>query len=493
MTTTTNLGLTIYDTASGSSVTFQQYRLATNGLSSNMTIIDAYAGYVTASVVVLKTSSLTTIIANQITTNYYEATSGAITNYFTNMSINLKVNVTNSGSTTMNINAYGVKPVKKVNSSGSIVQLSASDLIANQYYLCVYDGTQFVMAAGGISASSSGSSGSTVYSGSSPITVAGSVISLSVSGVSPGSYTSANITVNANGIITSASNGISGSSSGAPSDNPFITSGSSSSLSNYRQLTAGSNISIVSASTNGGTIIIHSTSSGGGSDWNAAGQTWTFNSADSPTYRFTTGGVDVSGIYSPGMKFRMTHNSSTKYFVCTAVTGSLVTCYGGTDYVLSGSAITSPYFSTSKSPFGFPLDPSKWSVIISSSANVSQSSPANLTWYNLGSSSISIPIGIWDVSYALNGFVGAGAASILSFFSTLSTTNNSESDPDFTAYIIDDNATQFGTRIYVKKTLGVSSKTTYYLNSQTDQDPPTEIDFMGGLSPTIIKAACSYL
>jgi hypothetical protein len=809
-----------------------------------MTILDTWAQATSASMIAVKSNAITTVNAAQITTNYFEATAGNITGYLTNMPINLKLNTTVSGSTTLNINAFGVRNLKKIDTTGSMINIANNDLIANRYYLFVYDGTQFVL--GGYDAGSSGSSGGgTTYSGSAPITISGSVISLNTTGITSGSYNkvlvdqwgrvtagsvvsgggssgvwinvtdygafgngstvnttsiqnainaanvkggcvyfpagtyltgsltmyrnvtlagdgkristikssssgslltiatmggdagfyggfdnigfdgnstgttcidittaweltmnkvlienftgvalnmkdvltsqfydcqfvyngtgvrsrfvsslegnlnrfvncamggntvygidctrgsllvlegcqieqngtignsstgaiyyssslvgvgitinncwfeanvgganvyidtpftqnptssinnsvfvhnesinygifiqgitytnnvlckncffyddatisdfyangsnsyimmdhcvgssdgagiisnmlddsgvfsgtylSANITVDSRGIITSAENGSSASSVGAPSNSPFVTTGSSTSLTNYRILTAGSNVTITTESS---AIIINATSSGSGggnSDWNSAGQTWTFNSADAPTYRFTTGGTDVSGIYSPGMKFKMTHNSSTKYFICTAVTGSLVTCYGGTDYILSGSTITNPYFSTSKSPFGFPLNPTKWTVSVSDTTAAYQSSPVGGTWYNLGSISISVPIGIWDVSYGMNAYVAIGSNGGVSIYSTLSTANNSESDVDFTAALYGNNTTQTTARIYVEKTLGVSSKITYYLNGKTASSSITDIDFRGDFSPTKINARCSYL
>jgi len=70
--------------------------------------------------------------------------------------------------------------------------------------------------------------------------------------------------------------------------------------------------------------------------WRAAGETWTYASADDPTFTFTISG-DKTSKYSPGMRIKLTQ-TTVKYFIITAVSYSApnttVTVYGGTDYDL---------------------------------------------------------------------------------------------------------------------------------------------------------------
>ena len=145
MATTTNLGLSIYDTASGSATTFLDFRLALAGYTSNMTIVDNFAGAASGSITNIKNGSLMNVNASYISSNYYEGTNSQITSYVTNMFINLKLNVTITGATTLNINGFGTKTLKKVNSSGNLVDFISSDLLANKYYLFIYNGTYFVL------------------------------------------------------------------------------------------------------------------------------------------------------------------------------------------------------------------------------------------------------------------------------------------------------------------------------------------------------------
>jgi phage-related tail fiber protein len=61
------------------------------------------------------------------------------------MLINLKLNVTITGSTTINISELGVKTLKKINVEGNLVDLASGDLKINRNYLFKYDGTYFVL------------------------------------------------------------------------------------------------------------------------------------------------------------------------------------------------------------------------------------------------------------------------------------------------------------------------------------------------------------
>ena len=217
--------------------------------------------------------------------------------------------------------------------------------------------------------------------------------------------------------------------------------------------------------------------------WIDANETWTYASADAPTYTFTVN-ANVTDKYSPSMRLKLT-DVTVKYFIITAVSSytggnTTITVYGGTDYTLSGGAITLPYYSSMKAPFGFPLDPTKWYVELQDTSTRNTTSG---TYVNVGSLVLNIPIGSWEI-YA-KGILSNGGASYTFF--TLSTGTTTESDPDFTV-------AHYGTPIlahFVMKKISVAAKTPYYINLQS-QDGNTA-SLRGDVVPTIIHATCAYL
>ena len=225
--------------------------------------------------------------------------------------------------------------------------------------------------------------------------------------------------------------------------------------------------------------------------WNPISVTLTYSSADDPTYVVTTAS-DLTDDLSVGMKIFLTNASLDKYFIITAITSGTITLYGGTDFNLANSAITAVYYSTEKAPYGFNLSKDIWSVIVTDITNRSQSSPTASTWYNLGSVSIDIPIGAWEISYSATMRVNKASASPINGFTTLSTSASSESDVDFTTYSIT-NSTIMADSLFVSKELILTTKDTYYINARTTVSSVSSIDHRNSEHKLIIRALCSYL
>lgn len=223
--------------------------------------------------------------------------------------------------------------------------------------------------------------------------------------------------------------------------------------------------------------------------WIPESGTWTYASADAPTFTLTVN-ADVTSKIGVGDRIKLTQTTA-KYFIVTAISYSApnttITIYGGTDYTLANAAITLPYFSHLKSPLGFPMSPAKWSVTASDTART-QAAPGT-TVYNLNSTSISIPIGVWQIIF--NSGVGADRAAAGVCYSTvsLSTANNSITDPDFNITFDAYDVKYTGTNGARAKTLAVASKTPYYVVAQSNTGSPANLY----RAATNVLAICSYL
>lgn len=235
--------------------------------------------------------------------------------------------------------------------------------------------------------------------------------------------------------------------------------------------------------------------------WIAAGETWTFVAADAPTFTFKITGSDLTAKYTAGTRLKLTHAAAVKYFIVTKVAfaagDTTVTVYGGTDYTLAATAITLPFFSRMKGPAGFPLDPIKWTVKVSDTTLRSQASPVSGTWYNLGSLTISVPIGAWRVGYQGQiGLDGGGAEVNPSVNITLSTGSSSETDTEFSIFA-QVNGTAAAGDVYGLgsryKFLNLAAKTSYFLNLKTGNGTATTLYLYSSVSATVIEAISAYL
>lgn len=226
--------------------------------------------------------------------------------------------------------------------------------------------------------------------------------------------------------------------------------------------------------------------------WVATNITLTYSSADSPVYVATTGS-DMTGVWSVGMRIKLTQ-TTVKYFIIVAIDASTVTLYGGTDYTLANAAISSVYYSSAAAPQGFPMDPTKWTVRVRDTSDRQQANPVAGTWYNIGSLSITIPIGAWRVRWSGIASFNRASNGEIDQYGTLSTANSTESDSDFTARHYLNNATGGSSLIGREKTLVLASKTPYYLNAKNASGSSTQINWLGSaVAPTIIEAICTYL
>jgi hypothetical protein len=235
--------------------------------------------------------------------------------------------------------------------------------------------------------------------------------------------------------------------------------------------------------------------------WVPAGETWTYASADDPTFTFTITG-DKTAKYYPGMRVKLTQ-TTVRYFIITKVAYSspdtTITVYGGTDYDLASAAITLPFFSMVKCPAGFPASPAKWTIAVSNTTQYSEQHPATGVVKNLGSISISAPIGEWWVSYVAYVSVVTNSTAVVGLINvkaSLSTANNSESNKEYTR---NNNMGEVALNGFVfalgsRELLVATAKTTWYLVEWTEDNVHIEYIYLyGDYVPSKISLVSAYL
>lgn len=234
----------------------------------------------------------------------------------------------------------------------------------------------------------------------------------------------------------------------------------------------------------------------GSGGWVPSSATWTYSSADSPTFVISIN-ADVTGSIGVGMRIKLTQTTA-KYFIVTAMGSysagaTLVTVYGGTDYTLANAAITSPCYSLAKAPFGFPISPSKWGTSVSDTTDRTKTTNTN-SWTNLSTVSIDIPIGAWYVNHQQALSINQSPAGNCQPFVTLSTANNSESDATMTmqAAVL---YVDYFTNVFKLPTvlLTLTSKTTYYQNSKNSVAATSVSAYGAGAAPSKVSYVSAYL
>jgi len=237
------------------------------------------------------------------------------------------------------------------------------------------------------------------------------------------------------------------------------------------------------------------------SGWFALGAC-TYETADAPTFQFSIA-ADVTGFIGLGNRIKLTQ-TTVKYFVVVGVGAysggkTIITVHGGTDYTLANAAITLPYFSTHKAPFGFPLDNNKWDVVITNASTVTQTTPTIDVYYNLGTtaSQITVPIGLWDLSFQVIGQSVSTAAQIkANIVIALSTSNSSVSDNELKGFLNSTGASATVAiigEIYRSKTILLTAKQLYYLIAKTDQSTNAGITFLNTQGSMVLRARFLYL
>ena len=228
--------------------------------------------------------------------------------------------------------------------------------------------------------------------------------------------------------------------------------------------------------------------------WIAAAETWTYYGETPPLFTVTISG-DKTGIYWAGMKVKLTQ-TTTKYFIIVkseySNPNTILTLYGGTLNTLLDAAISSPYYSLARFPQEFPLVTTYWEQIYKDTSDRTQASPVQNTWYNLGSASLSLPIGFWVVSYKVN-IQCDDAASPANITVALSSSPSSSSDTEWEHRGGNSIQGNVNYPAFNSKYIFNTGTFTYYLIVRTTNASMDTLHFRGDATPTIIRAFSAYI
>jgi hypothetical protein len=122
-----------------------------------------------------------------------------------------------------------------------------------------------------------------------------------------------------------------------------------------------------------------------------------------------------------------------------------------------------------------------------------QATPTQNVWYNLGTLTISIPIGIWRVSYECSVEARHATGAWINHAVALSTANNSASDADFHVRVAADTVKIIADYFRREKILSLAAKTAYYLNERVENSGSSNLYLRSDVAKTFIRAECVYL
>lgn len=248
-------------------------------------------------------------------------------------------------------------------------------------------------------------------------------------------------------------------------------------------------------------------------------RTWTFASANAGNNTFVVyASGDVTDFVRVTMRLRAKQGAGYQYFITHDVSAydslndrTEVTLFGGDHSVLSNAAITDVAFSFQTHPAGLPIGDTHWSVIFEDDAYYGYADTSMVDDYykNVGGQAITLPVGMWNISYRLRAYGQAYEATITSMLIVLSENNTYQTS---TSGNINETKTRIEiggqaetssyrsvafSAILPYYLISVTEETTLYLKYKITSEPAGKtvalyINTPDQSNPTIIRAVSAY-
>jgi hypothetical protein len=164
--------------------------------------------------------------------------------------------------------------------------------------------------------------------------------------------------------------------------------------------------------------------------------------------------------------------NATEYAIITKVASSTLTVFTGNDYTVPNATVQNFYYSMVKTPFGFPSQSSKWSLVFPMNTTIPKSSSlVRFQMQNIGGLNFGLPTGSWKIKAQYNGLMTSSVSqgfNMVSFIvaptTTVDLTNNLPYNKLFTQFDYQTAGTELDApTTYAEDTIDVSSLTSYYL------------------------------
>lgn len=159
----------------------------------------------------------------------------------------------------------------------------------------------------------------------------------------------------------------------------------------------------------------------------------------------------------------------------------------------TSGGVTSVAYSVQGNPYGWVSDKGRWELLTVMKALAQIAGPVASTWYNPSSVQLSIPVGTWIYGYTGKFDVDRAAASPINIFSTLSTSNSSETNTLMTACSSNGALASLTNNVTISSSTSLSAATPHYLNILTSAASITNIYITGSQAATKITALPSGL
>jgi hypothetical protein len=183
-------------------------------------------------------------------------------------------------------------------------------------------------------------------------------------------------------------------------------------------------------------------------------------------------GADLTEIISTRDRLYMVQNATDKWFLVASVelsgSDTLITVYGGSEFILANTDIVGAIYSKKLSPAGFPTAWYYWDLEVLDTTLRSSAALSGVEYADFGSVNIILGIGNWELS--LHALLSAELAEAGDAYAVvaLSASSSEVTDSDLSATVAGGPLTWIQNTIDVHKSIEVDAKTTYYLVAEAD-------------------------